>query len=472
MRDEENNFDEIQYGQSLEIAYRETHLPVHLYSKIGSTFNDLNIAVTFRDSDIDLEGEYIFSPLIVRAALTKESTIYKAKQSSELSPSFGKTVFGIYDPAIKTAQVFLDVNTISSFNIKPKDNPTLYLSIEESKSIPSQKYSKFSIEAQFNIINSEIIPAEKTFNYGRFSNKIFNFYKLKINKSKSFMVIEIAFNSELLEYSINDQLLTTNNTELIVKSQKERGKSLITVKNPQNKEFVYLMFFLKKKGQNENDYNLYNYVFKYINVENEDEFTDFKILENNELQYEEKADENDKSKYVIKCTFNKINIDKDKANITYFFKVVENSTLIYGESVETIAIMQSEYYTVYKRNPEDNNGKITLIAQGDLSNWAYLQVIAQIQQDTILDYVSYKGVVNIRPYKGGKGSSDKGSNTILFSVVMIVLIGIVVILAIAVFVIQKSNKSLINQVKHISFQQQNAGASSNADPNLLLNKDQ
>ena len=143
--------------------------------------------------------------------------------------------------------------------------------------------------------------------------------------------------------------------------------------------------------------------------------------------------------------------------------------MIYGESVETIAVTQSEYYTVYKRNPDDNNGKITLFAKGASSNWVYLQVIAQIQQDTILDYVAYKGVVNIRPYK--KGGSGKGPNGVLFAAVMVILIGLVAGLAIAVFIIQKSNKSLINQVKHISFQQQqNAGASSGADPNLLITK--
>ena len=474
MRDEDNNFDEIQYGKSLEIGYRDTHLPVHLYSKIGSTNTDLNLAVTFRDSDIDVEGEYIFSPLIVRAALAKESTIYKSKQSSELAPSFGKTVFGIYDPAIKTAQVFLDVDAISSFNVRSEDNPTLYLSIEESESVPSQKYSKFSIEAQFNIINSGIIPAEKSFNYGRFSGKILNAYRLKIDKSKTYMIIEIAFNSELLTYAINDQLLMRNNTELIVKSQKARGKSLLTVKNPKNTEFLYLLIFHRNNdiSKNYDTYYLFNYVFKYINVEKEDEFTDFKILGNkNELEYEEKDDEEDKTLKVIKCTFNKIDIDKDKANITYFFKVVENSTLIYGESVETIAVMQSDYYTVYKRNPEDNNGKITLTAKGSLSNWAYLQVIAQIQQDTILDYVAYKGVVNIRPYK--KKGSKNGSNTAIFAVVMVILIALVVGLTVAVFIIQKSNKSLINQVKHISFQQsqnQNAAGSGNADPDLLLQK--
>ncbi len=463
IRDGETNFDEILYGHSLEIGYRDTHLPVYLYSKVGASFNDLNLAVTFKDSYIDTEGEYSTSPLIIRAALAKESTVYKAKQSPELAPTFGRTIFGEYDPAIKTAQVFISEETISSYNIKATDNPTLYLSIEESN--PTQKYSKFNVEAQFSKINSGIVPVEKTFNYGRYISGYFtNFYKLKIDKSKKYMIIELAFNSQYLDFCINDRMIRNNNTDYIKKAEKGRGKILITIENPK-KDFIYLNFF-KKENKQQNNYLLYNYVFKYINVGSENDFTDYKILEdNNVLSIDEHLDEIDKEKNIIKCTFNRIDIDKDKANITYFFKVVENSTLIEGEDYETIAVMESPYYTVYKRNPTED--KITLTAEGAFTNWAYLQVIAQIQQETILDYVAYKGVKLIRPSK--KTSSDKNSsNTTLFVIIVIILIILVAGLAVVVAIIQQQNKGLVEQVKHISFQQnQNTGG---ADPDLLLKK--
>ena len=111
-----------------------------------------------------------------------------------------------------------------------------------------------------------------------------------------------------------------------------------------------------------------------------------------------------------------------------------------------------------------------------------MEVIAQIQQDTILEYVSYKGIANIRPSPkkkdedkdDGGDSSDggstgkKGNSVTVFIVVVVILVALAVGLGIIVFIIQRNNKSLINQVKHISFQQnQNAG---NADPDLLLKK--
>ena len=129
--------------------------------------------------------------------------------------------------------------------------------------------------------------------------------------------------------------------------------------------------------------------------------------------------------------------------------------------------MESAYYTVYKRNPDDNNGKITLTASGELGNWAYLQVIAQIQQDTVLEYVAQKGEVLIR--KAPKtSSSSSGPSTTVFLVVAGILLLLIGGLVVIVFIFQQRNKSLLNQVKHVSFQQ-NAGTA-NADPELLLKK--
>ena len=49
----ELSFEEIIYGKSLEIAYKDTNLPVVLYSKIGTEYRDINVAVTFKDDEIE-----------------------------------------------------------------------------------------------------------------------------------------------------------------------------------------------------------------------------------------------------------------------------------------------------------------------------------------------------------------------------------------------------------------------------------
>ena len=88
------------------MAYRDTDLPVYMYSKKVDYSNDINIAVTFRDSRDDTEGEYESSPIEVRAFLDKRDLIYAAKATPDFEP-YGNRIDGIYDPALKTAQVFL-----------------------------------------------------------------------------------------------------------------------------------------------------------------------------------------------------------------------------------------------------------------------------------------------------------------------------------------------------------------------------
>ena len=334
-------------------------------------------------------------------------------------------------------------------------------------------YSKFNIEAQFTRINGGIIPVEKTFNYGRHSNYMNNFYRLKRDLNRKFMAIEIAFNSDKLNFAIGtSSMARANISEIIHKEEKVRGKVFVLLNlEKTTTNFIYLNIFKKTNDQNLNPV-LFNYVFKYVTIDKEDDFQDYRILENNnELKINEKKD--DKTNLItIDCTFNKIDLERDKANITYFFKVVDNSTLYYGEEPETIAVMESPYYTIYKRNPIDNDGTITLTAKGDFKNWAYLQVIAQIQQDTILEYVAYKGIKNIRAPQKNNDEESSGISTSVFIAVAVILLLLIGGLAVVVFIFQQKNKSLINQVKHVSFQQNAGGSNTNTDPDLLLQKSQ
>ena len=470
-RDAKNNFDEILYGKSLEMSYRDTDLPVYIYSKIGNIVNDIVVAVTFKDSEIDTQGVISTSPFDVMAAIGKESSIYKAKKNPELTPSIENSLSGYYDPAIKTAIVFLS-NIISRyFNIKPEDNPTLYLSLQKNIFVPKD-YKDFNVEAQITKINNGVVPVEKTYNYGVYVNHYTNFYKLKVDKNKNYMLIELAFNSKSLNFALSEVITQTNMTKLIKSATKARGKILLLIDTKKvNSDLITLNIF--KTDSSRMTFFL-NYVFKYLNVEKEDDYIDYKILEdNNDLYINEKTDSKTATT-TISCTFNKLEIGYDKANITYFFKIVNNLTHFYGEEYETIAPMQSPYYTVYERNPKDSNGKITLTAEGPrdtLANWVYLQVIAQIQQDTILEYVAYKGVKHLRPSKDNpENSSSNGISTTAFVVFAIIILVIIAALIVVVFIIQQKNKSLLNQVKHVSFQQ-NVGTP-NTDPDLLLQKSQ
>ena len=471
-RDSSKNFDEVVYGSSIEMAYRDTDLPVYMYSKKVDYSNDINIAVTFRDSRDDTEGEYTTNPIEVRAFLDKRDLIYAAKATPEFEP-YGNKIDGIYDPAIKTAQVFLPDLVINlDFKIDPKDYPTLLLFLGKSNAYEDKVYKTFDVEAQFTRTNSLVVPNEKVYNYGKFNGLITQYYKLRKDTVKKIMKIVISFNGDLLTFSIGDRSNPYNQTEKFTnKTEIGKGKILITIEPPENMDFIYLNVYKKSYMEDPNTH-IQNYAFKYINVESDDQFFDYGIKNNNgSLTYK---DERKDGKVTITATFNRVDIDKGKANITYFLKIVDSRTYIPGEDFNTVAVTESPYFTKYKRNPDfDATDKITLSATGDFQYWRCIQVIAQIQQNKVLEYIAYdsvcteKNVPTDHKDGGDENLNEKSDNTGLLIGISVVLALLIIGLAILVFYFQKKNKSLMNQVKHVSFQQNNTSSS---DPDLLLAK--
>ena len=465
-------FEEINYGKSLEMSFKDTKLPLVLYNKIGVEYRDINIAITFKDNDADKTGILEYNPLLISAILVKERTIYDAKKDSELGPSIERSVIGHYDIALKTAQVFLSEEKIKSYNIKELDIPSIFVKIDKLGDIDDNLFNKFSLEAQISGVNDGVVPVEKIYHYGRVRNSDwqYNYYRLRTDKERPFMRIQIAFNSENLNFIVSESEVRENCTFL--HTEKQNGKVYITLKADTRKDLYYLYIFKKSRTMSEEHLN--NYAFKYINAKAESDIYDYPISNSPEIEINESQEE---GKDVITCTFNKLEIEEGKANITYFFKVVDNATHYYGEEVNTIAVTESPYYSVYERNPKATaEGKITLTAKDyHLSNWVYLNVIAQVQQNNVLEYISYNGKKFVRPNDNNneeeekKNTEESSDNTTLFVVIGVILITIVIGLVVAIFIYQLRNKKLLNQVKHISFQQAN-NQNSNVDPNLLFQK--
>ena len=365
------NYDEVIYGKSLEFAYKDADLPVVLYSKLGNVTSDLNVAVTFKDLQLDNNGTYSYSPLSVSASLIKENAIYKAKKDPELAPSIDRLILGSYDAAIKTAQVMVSKEIINKYNLKPIDKPTLYLSIEKNKNVNPKIYEKFSVEVQFSKANEGVIPTEKVYHYGQLGNQTrITYYKLRIDRQKTFMIIIISFNSDYISYYVTDTLNNQRKNVTFNQTKKERGKIMITLSTEKiTREYLYLVFYKNERHEN----YLYNYVFKYLNARNVEDYVDYKIEKSEELNYKEYINKKNPSESTIECAFHKIDIDKSKANITYFFKIVKADSYLAGEKSDNIAVMESPFYTVYQRNPKDNNGIILLTAKGDLEDGLFFK---------------------------------------------------------------------------------------------------
>ena len=119
------------------------------------------------------------------------------------------------------------------------------------------------------------------------------------------------------------------------------------------------------------------------------------------------------------------------------------------------------------KNPQNEGGVIKIEIRDVPALWAYIIVVAAITDGNNIEYESYKGVAEVRPYVPPEGSTE-GISPVVFIVVGGLLLLIVIGLIVAVVIFNIRNKSLLNQVKHVSFQKSN----SNTDPNLLLNKSQ
>jgi hypothetical protein len=233
-------------------------------------------------------------------------------------------------------------------------------------------------------------------------------------------------------------------------------------------EYLYIVFYKKKVNDNN---LLYNYVFKYINSEKLEDYVDYKIETSDELTIKENINNENPEESSIDCTFHKLDVDQSKVNITYFFKVVDADDYLEGEYSDTIAVTESRYLSAFERNPEDKNGLITLTAKGQVSRWTILQVIAQIQQETILEYVAYKGRYTYRVPTRNEIKGESVDAT-AFYIVVFILLALVIGLIIAIIFFKIRNQSLLEQVKHVSFQKTNSSSkikkNTNVDPSRLI----
>ena len=75
----------------------------------------------------------------------------------------------------------------------------------------------------------------------------------------------------------------------------------------------------------------------------------------------------------------------------------------------------------------------------------------------VLEYVAYNGVKMIRPSPNKKSCNDSGkTSTTLFLALGGILLLIIMVLVAIILIFQQRNKNLLNQVKHVSFQQTNS----------------
>jgi len=450
------NFDEIFSGKTFEFSHRNVEFPLYFYSKIDNIDYDINIFIIFhnlelkpqknkknkRDRKRNTIVDSAASLYSIKAGISKLSTVYDVKESQNLK-YLNLSKVGNYFSDIKIAQIILTQQEIKNFNINKGDNPTLFLGIEKIRNSTNNNFKRVTMEISVLKENSDEITTEKMYQYGKILSKTsINSYKLKMDKTTKFMRIQFASNSKNIIFSINDKKGVKENLKDIQYSTKsERGKTFITFKKPENKEFLYLNVFVKDENKFKEKLN--NYVFKYINAE-ENVFIEYPIYKNNSaIKYQiTKGKRKKQNTYRITATFNKIEKDLD---ILYTLKAVTSSKLSEEEESNTIAITESDRVLSRIKNPKDNNGIITMSISLKNKDAKYIQVIAQIIDGPITEYVSYDSIKVKYPMN-------------YFLIILVAILAILLVIGIIIFTMyyRKKHINLYENVNKVSFQESRA----------------
>ena len=250
------SFKEVSYGQSLEISFKDTEFPIIIYSKLGEEYRDTNVAISFKDNKIDKGGEHQKSPILVSAKFVSENTIYNYKNDPKLEPSNENAIKGNYDIALKTAQILLTKEKMKENNINKEDNPTLLIRIDKTENFINKTFDIIDIEVQISGVNDGVISEEKVYHYGRIgNNNKESFYRLRIDKERLLMRIQISFNSDNLDFYVTDNQNEKRNISFI-NTEKARGKIYMTFNAKYEKELYYLIIFKKSELDDNKDEHL------------------------------------------------------------------------------------------------------------------------------------------------------------------------------------------------------------------------
>ena len=434
------NFDEINTGKTAEFAYVKVDFPLYYYSKLKNLENNINVFFIFHNLKLKnkQKREIKINEFNIRGSVINQSDIYNFN-STKISKINNHPISGIYDASLQIGQIFFSSENLKSFGVNEKDKPTLYLEFLKNEK-NNFNYDKLSLELSVIEENSEIPVTEKLYQYGKIINpNDTNCYRLKVDNSIGFMRIQFASNSRYIDFAISEEKGSKKNNSYNFTKEEKRGKLFLTFEKP--KKDIYLNVFLK---ENKNNNKLYNYVFKYIISDNITNFFEYPILNNNsKVKLEMSIDEDDK--YNLEVKFNKI--EKNNIHLLYILKVAKKWELSSEEINCTIALTGSTSIVAYSENPKED--EITMTINDIEKDYSYVEVIAQIIDGPIIEYVAYDPVY---AYKGIIKETNKLKKYIRWIIGGVSGIAILfIIFFIFICIIRHKSKDLVEDVNKVSF---------------------
>ena len=424
------NFDEIQFGKSVNFEYINPNFPIEIYTKLPNYEKDINIFFSFYNIETE-NNEEVSDKITVKASVVKQVTIYNVKGNPETS--IGTNMIpGIYDPGLRAGFFRLTKDNFKNFEINITDLPNLYISITDNKD-GKISYNKVSLEMTVIQENSLILATEKIYQYGSLNSNEINVYKLRPNLNKPNMRIEFSSTGNNIKYYITKSPEYKNDDNItIVNETSCNGRELIDIyADPEKNDYLYLHLYRENNDSDQKE----NFAFKYINY-----------VQSSNLKV-----------YYIEDS--KINSSQTDGNLVLEFYPVPNSTLfnvtylvkLIKDKIitlkETIAVSSNDIcYVKEFKNPNITNEKINLKIPNNQKDIYYVIIYALVNDKSIKEYISYK-VLQLNNNKNESSSST----FLIVMVIIILLVTVCVIMIVFLFVFFKRNKDLMYKVNKLSF---------------------
>ena len=453
LRSTQINFDQLSFGKSFNLNYRETDFPIYIYSKLNNTNKDVNAFMTIYslesdDGEIDEEEE-----LQIMAWVLKDSSIFDIKRKKDLAPKTKDGIKGIYDPAKRVCLISLKKEDMERYDIGENEIPNLVIQIDKNTdSTMARKYSRISLEGTV-IQDDSLIPiTEKVYQHGKLKQGTKQImYKLRTDKKQPITSILFSSNSDKLDFKVSRDKDNKNLIKYEIK--KSNGRIMVSFNSePEKYNFIYLTIFQKDDKEVIND-RLTNYVFKYINVNDTKYIYDYEVS-SMDIQYSrnnENIEHNIKIE-AIKC---------ESCNVKYFVHFISRVELVEGETFDNIAVTESKgIVKEFENEKKDTNGKITFEITGIKMDFAYIQIIAHITEGPINEFISYKSIFFEQEKSNENENTDKNKDTksrslaIALTVVGVVCGIIIISLVIMVIRFKIKNEDLMDKVKQTSFSEE------------------
>lgn len=391
-----NTLNELEYGKSKKIFYNNYITPIILYEQIPNINLPININLQIYNTPT-----FNLNYLDIEVILISQKELYYTKLNQTYINKYNKKIRSKFDPILLASNIYITSEDMESFN----SENDLYLIISMAKLSP---YNSFGNEEDDKLIigatifqkNSLIYPSERIYHYGKLYNEEKVVYRLKGYDKYHLMRLEFSSNSNYIEWSVkrtyndDDDNYKYNDTDLsFVTEIWSNGRGLITM-FIENGEDIYLTIFINKIVDN---YNLTNFIFKYINSEKNGDFNNF-IIKYDSLEYNKEKN---------KISINKLNNYPTNSIINYFLKITNKDNYISNEHLNTIAIRESWNSSILNGENINNKIQFNLNSLIDKKKIYYINAYCIINTNySDIEYISFNGLIINKKFIH-KSSSNK-----------------------------------------------------------------